>query len=285
MGKRQVPQLGSRKKTPKISWPKAPLCWNAGGRVLFSVPFTWQLPQVREAIGSLPAKVGGPATLLIPDYFQDMPNVIVGGSYPGMLQRMNPLATRTTVGCPRRCDFCGIGKGFIESGGLQELKDWPDLPIICDNNLLASSESHFIRVIDRLVQWGWADFNQGLDARLLTEFHAKQLARVKKPMVRLALDSMKYKNSWERGYETLRRAGIAKANIRSYCIVAFEDGPQEAWDRCEFVNSFKIKPLPMWYHALDQLTSNIVTQEQEKLGWDEYERKAIMGWYYYRRKP
>lgn len=202
-----------------IGWPKEPLFWMESGVPHVSVPFTWDLPLVRRVVARHPAAVvGGPAVDLMPDFFADMPHVRVGREMPGILQRVNPLATRTTTGCVRRCGFCGIGQGLIEPGGLRELEDWPDLPILVDNNLLAASQEHFDRVMDRLeTTWGWGDFTQGVDSRLLTEHHAERFARLRnrRTRIRLALDSMAYADGWERAFGLLRRAGVPKSYIKS----------------------------------------------------------------------
>ena len=58
----------------------------------------------------------------------------------------------------------------------------------------------------------------------------------------------------------------------------------EAWKRCEFVKSFGIKVLPMWFHPLDALEKNGVTKKQKSLGWNDYERRKIMQWFYKYRK-
>ncbi len=95
-------------------WPKRPYRWTAHGREHISIPFTWNLPEVRRDIvnGNLFADkpiVGGPAVRLMPDYLADVADVDVG-DYPGVLQMVNPLATKTTVGCPNRCSFCAVPK-------------------------------------------------------------------------------------------------------------------------------------------------------------------------------
>lgn len=218
----------------KVDWPRGPTTWIEGRVRHVSVPFTWNMPAVRAdclqtGFAWDRTVVGGPAVALLPGYLDGLHNVTTGDSAPGALQRINPLATRTTTGCVRRCGFCAIGTGVIEGGGFRELDDWPDLPILCDNNLMAASMPHIERVVERLERWGWADFNQGLDARLLTPTKARLLARIKKPLIRLALDNMAYVDSWLRAYDRLREAGISKAAIRSHCLVAFDSGPDEAW--------------------------------------------------------
>lgn len=274
-------------KRPKSNWLKHSLYWVVEGELYVSIPFTWELPIVRKYIGFYPhVWVGGPAIELMPNYFADLEHVDVGTAIqPDVLQRMNPLATRTTAGCIRHCRFCGVGERRIEGGGFRELPDWPDLPIIADNNLLAASLDHFDKVLNRLEHWQWADFEQGLDARLLTEYHAERIARLRKPTVRLALDSIAFQESWQIAYERLRAAGIAKQNIRSYALIGFDSDPGEAWSRCKWIESLGVDALPMWFHELDALKLNQVTDKQKKLGWNEYERQKIMGWFYKHRMP
>lgn len=268
-------------------WPKRPIAWTEDRTWYVSVPFTWNLPSVRAMLmqGSYThdrVVVGGPAVALMPDYLSGTA-ATTASDMPGVLQRVNPMATRTTTGCPNRCGFCAIGTGAVEGGGFRELDDWPDLPIICDNNLLAASDAHFDRVIDRCARWGWADFNQGLDARLLTERHARRLAEVKRPMIRLALDHDAMREVWLRAVGRLRAAGIAQRAIRTYCLIAHTDGPAAAWDRLLWAEAQGVCPLPMWFHPLDALKANAVTSTQRELGWTDDERKNVMGWFYKHR--
>ena len=253
-----------------------------------SIPFTWNLPEVRQNLMCRDlfwdtAIVGGPAVELMPDYLTGMEWVTIGHNSPGVLQRINPLATRTTKGCTRTCGFCGIGVGKIEGGGFQTLEDWFDGPVLADNNLLAAPLSHFDKVIDRLIQHGWCDFNQGLDTRLLTSYHAARIAEIRRPQVRLALDHFSLRHEWQAAYDLIRAAGITKKNISSYALVGFNDHPGEAWSRCGWIQSHNINVLPMWFHTLDCLKENSVTAEQEKIGWNDYERRKLMQWFYQRK--
>lgn len=124
----------------------------------------------------------------MPDYFNGLSHVEIQNRSNIAINKINPLATKTTTGCVRKCKFCLVPK---TEGKFQELDDWEDKPILIDNNLLASSRKHFDRVIDRLIKWGWADFNQGLDARLLTDYHAKRIAEIKKRTIMRILIIMK----------------------------------------------------------------------------------------------
>lgn len=165
-----------------------------------------------------------------------------------------------------------------------ELEDWPDRPILCDNNLLASSMRHFHRVMDRLDNHTNSDANQGLDARLLNNEHAERMGRNKGFVARLALDSDSLRDQWQDAYDLLRKHGTAKRRIRTYALIGWHDTPDEAWSRCRWIESHKVKVLPMWHHALDQLECNTVRDDQTVNGWNDYERRRIMQWFYKHRK-
>jgi hypothetical protein len=273
-------------------WPKKPYSWIVDRILHISIPFTWNLPGIRSMLQQRSffwdcAVIGGPAIELLPDFFDDIEYVTIGHSYSGVLQKINPLATRTTTGCIRHCKYCAIGTGKVESGGLKCLDDWPDLPLICDNNLLAAPIEHFDKVVNRLKKHDGVDFNQGLDSRLLTDYHAnriKEISGLKKRGIRLALDDMIYSDIWGTAVEKLKHAGIAKRNISSYALIGFNSDPSEAWARCEWIEKQGPMVLPMWFHKLDQLERNIITPEQESLGWNDYERRKIMQWFYHHKR-
>jgi hypothetical protein len=271
------------KKPRRLKRPKKPVKWIEDRILYISIPFTWNLPSIKSEIDQknfLYDKIiiGGPAICLIPDFFNDCDNVIIGNDLSGILQTINPYATKTSIGCPNKCSFCGVKK---INGDFQELKDWPDLPVLIDDNLLATSQNHFDKVIDRLIKWGWADFNQGLDSRLLTEYHAERLSEIKQPVIRLALDNMSYADKWLNAVEKLKKAKIAKSKIRSYSIVGYKDNPDKAWEKCKIIEKYAGQVLPMWYHPLNSLKHNEFTKDQIETGWTNFERRRLFGWYYF----
>ena len=241
----------------KNSWHKKPCRWVEGNTLFISVPFTWNLPEVRAEILQLDftykkVVVGGPAVSLVPAYLADIANVQT--TCPGVLQRVNPLATRSTLGCPNRCGFCAVPRMHPE--GLRELDDWPDLPMYCDDNLLAASRKYFDRVIDRLKKHSFADFNQGLDARRLKPYHAKRLAELRNPILRLAWDEIPTEKFVRRAISRLLKAGLPKRSIRVFVLIGFNDSPSAATYRFEALRELKIKANPMRYTPLDALERN-----------------------------
>jgi len=267
-----------------MNWPKGPRYWQDGDVLYVSIPFTWDLDAVwlklyhRDFFWER-AVVGGPAVELIPDRFEDLEHVTVGHSMPGVLQRVNPLATRTTIGCPNKCQFCAVPK---IDGCFQELDEWPDLPLICDNNLLAASDGHIDRVFDRLEKHDGVDFNQGLDYKRLTEHHAERLLRLNRPKIRLACDSKEELLPWLQAVRRLIAAGIPKSWIHTYALIGWNNDPGEDWTRCEFISK-NCRVYPMWFHPLDARVHNGITDKQAALGWSGAARRGIMGYYYMHR--
>ncbi len=275
-----VPGSATTKDKFNVSmWPKREYEWIENGVLHISVPFTWCLPRVQMRIAStwMPVKVGGPAVELMPDYLK---GAEIGHESAGVLQRINPLATRTTAGCPSKCPFCAVPT--IE-GNFAELDSFPSGPVLCDNNLLASSDAHIDRVVSMLRPYGWADFNQGLDASLVTMPIAYAIASIGKPIIRMALDSQGEKDSWERAYECWRRVGTPKNRIRSYVLIGFNSDPADAWERCEWIESHGVLALPMWFHELNAMEKDGVTEKQRLLGWTKQDQDQIMDWYYQHR--
>lgn len=238
-----------------MSWSKRLVEHTDNGIARLSVAFTWDLPLayqravwLREMSQHVIA--GGPAVRLMPDYLADVAEI--GTDWPDAVRNHNPLATFTSRGCIRRCPFCAVWR---TEGRLRELEDWPIRPIVCDNNLLACSKQHFDDVIDRLKPLSAIDFNQGLDARLLTKHHAERLAELD-CTVRLALDDIRYESQFMAAWGRLRSEGLPPNRIRVYVLFGFNDTPDDALYRLRLVQSLGTWPNPMRYQPLDALVRN-----------------------------
>lgn len=96
-----------------------------------------------------------------------------------------------TRGCPRGCDFCIVGKKEgLRSRKVADLNEfWNGQKniVLCDPNILACNElgGVFEQLIDSKAV---VDFNQGLDARLLTQEKCELISRVKIKEIHFAWD-------------------------------------------------------------------------------------------------
>lgn len=254
-------------------WVKGVVNWVKDGIAYVSVPFTWYLPKAYEicTFWGLVCKVkaGGPAVDLMPDFLSNVSEV---GGKVDALRYHNPDAVFTSRGCIRKCRFCAVPK--IE-GDLVELKSWEPKPIVCDNNLLACSKKHFDKVIDSLKNVPNVDFNQGLDARLLTNYHADRLAELDIFSVRLAWDSVGYETQVMSAIEKLRKSGIKKTKIRVYVLIGFKDTMQDARYRLETLKNMGVLINPMRYNPLNTLRRDSYIAP----GWTDRDLRRFMSYW------
>ena len=238
-------------------WSKGIAEWIEGDTVFISAVFSWNTQKAyslcvyyREL--GYRVRCGGQAVFQNPEMFSEFNT---SGEIDALFHH-NPLATFTSRGCIRKCSFCLVPK--LE-GDLIELKEWAVRPIICDNNLLATSDAHFDRTIDRLLESKLVgiDFNQGLDARLLTDHHAERLGELPKDtIVRLAWDNIAIEKLYLSAFERLKLAGIKSQQIRTYVLIGYKDTPEDANYRLEKVRELGALPNPMRYQPIDTLRKN-----------------------------
>lgn len=235
----------------KPNWKHSGLVhWTNADTAFLSVVFSWQLAEAYQraiwykAMG-YHVRAGGPAILLNPDYLANVADLT---GQINALPHHNPDATFTSRGCIRSCPFCAVPR--IE-GDLVELNDWEPNPIVCDNNLLACSRKHFDIVIDRLKPISNVDFNQGLDTRLLTKYHAQRLTELDLAFARIAWDNTRFESVFLTAYQTLRSAHIPKKKIRVYILFGFNDTPEDALYRFQTVKDLGSWSNPMRYQPLN----------------------------------
>ena len=250
-------------------WKKTVVEWSRAGTLYLSVPFTWLLPNAAHRASRHRGSViaGGPAVALLGAPWADETPLTCPID---VLALHNPAATFTTRGCPNHCAFCAVPR--IE-GDFRELPTWKPNPIICDNNILAASRSHFERVIDSVKHLPRIDFNQGLDARLFTSWHAGQIARLKKCKVRFALDHANMIGTVKDSIDTARSAGLKDFGV--YVLFGFRDTPEDALHRLEIVRSWGVRPNPMRYQPLDTLRKNGHVAD----GWNDKLLKRVHRYY------
>lgn len=242
-------------------WHKGIKTWNVGDALYISVPFTWLMEDAQKLASNhdrKKVKIGGPGLM--------QPNTCEG--FEPILFH-NPCATFTTRGCPNACPYCAVP---LLEGDLKEIEDFRPAPVVCDNNLLAASKKHIRRVVDRLKIFPFVDFNQGLDATLFDSTIADWLGELR-CKVRFAFDD------WRREKD-VREAIIlcqkrTTADIGVYCLIGYDDTPQDAVARLEMVRSWGIRPTPMRYQPPSSKRKN----EHLASGWTEAEMLKMMKYY------
>jgi len=264
-----------------MGWSEGYAEWIEGDTAYISVAFSWKLDQAYQRAVWLKemgyrVRAGGPAITLNPREIRDVAEI---GGEVSALAHHNPEATFTSRGCVNKCAFCAVPK--IE-GDLVELDDWEVKPVICDNNITATSMVHFDRVIERLLEYGvmGVDFNQGLDARLLNEHHAERIGELHKhkqlKAARLAWDHKGLEDEFMAAHTLLREAGIPKKSISVYALIGFNDTPEDALYRLQKIYDLGAYPCPMRYQPLDAKVKNEYVGEH----WTHRElQKYVRYWY------
>ena len=248
--------------------------WDDGDAVNISVVFSWKLQDAysraawNKQIGKR-VRVGGPPVSLKPEMFTGVAEV--GGDVDA-LPRHNPDATFTSRGCVRSCPFCIVP---IHEGDLVELNEWPVRPIVCDNNILATGARHFDAVIDSLKPLKGVDFNQGLDARLLTRHHAERIRELDMAVIRLAWDHVSLEDKFMAAWGKLRDAGVPKSKMQSYVLIGYNDTPEDAKYRLEKVRELGGLPNPMRFQPLTAEKRNSYVGP----GWTETLLRKYMAYY------
>lgn len=257
------------------AWSGGIVEWVENGVVYMSVVFSWQLQEAYQLMKfhqnlGIKVVIGGPAVSLNLEMLKESNNKELGIThYPDAIAKHNPVATFTTRGCVRTCPFCIVPKN---EGKFVELREFPVRPIVCDNNFLASSTSHFDRVIDALKPLRGIDFNQGLDARLLTKYHAERLAELNMSVIRMAWDNVELETVWMRAFQFLLDAGFPPYKIQSYVLINHNDNPSDALYRLERIRSLGARPNPMRYQPLDSIKRN----QYISPNWTDFELKRFM---------
>lgn len=184
-----------------------------------------------------------------------------------------------TRGCCNHCPFCAVPdlepkyKDYISiKNQIKEIKDKYGEKrnlLLMDNNVLASKK--FNKIIDEIIELGfykgakyayikngikisvnrYIDFNQGIDARLLTEEKMKRLAEINIRPLRIAFDDIKIKNLYIEKVKLAQKYGIK--SLSNYILYNYKDTPEDLYERLKInieLNDeldLKIYSFPMKY--------------------------------------
>ena len=128
-----------------------------------------------------------------------------------------------TRGCPNKCKWCVVP---IKEGKQRPYMDVEEIAIegrknliLMDNNVLASD--YGLEQIEKIIKKGYrVDFNQALDARLVTEDIAKMLAQVRWiSMIRFGCDTPKQIRECNRAMQMIDKHRKNPAQYLLYTII------------------------------------------------------------------
>lgn len=163
-------------------------------------------------------------------------------------------------GCIRSCSFCAVpaleGKPF-QARPTTRVKHlvYPGHKrvILWDNNILG--ESHWREVVQELKELDVeVDFNQGLDARLVTEEVAAALRGLKLPTLRLAYDFPQMEKAVKNAVVLLKEAGLTNRRYRHICcyvLYNYKDTPADLYKRVRDLLAWGVSAYPMRYQPLN----------------------------------
>lgn len=148
-----------------------------------------------------------------------------------------------TRGCPNKCPYCAVPRlepTYIPFISLKKQIDpnKKDL-ILLDNNVLASSK--FPKIIKEIKKYEfykgakfrnrlrYVDFNQGVDARLLTDEKMKLLSEIAIKPLRIAFDDIKLKNLYIEKIKLAHKYGIK--HLSNFVLFNYNGTPEDFYKR------------------------------------------------------
>lgn len=142
-----------------------------------------------------------------------------------------------TRGCPRHCPFCIVGDKegtrAVKVADLSEFWSGQRNIVLNDPNILACKDSD--ELLGQLARSSaWVDFNQGLDARLMTEAKAEALGEIKVKEIHFAWDDYKQGDAVLRGLEIYKKHAKRKPHWHNsivYTLVNFDTTLEQDLER------------------------------------------------------
>jgi len=143
-----------------------------------------------------------------------------------------------TRGCPNKCPWCVVPR---KEGAIVPYMDIDEIAIegrrkivLMDNNILAAGD-YAVEQLNKIIERGYkVDFNQALDARLVTDDYARLLAKVKwldNNRIRFGCDTHKQIEECERAMEMINGYGFTG---QYFLYTMLNDNLNECYDRVNY---------------------------------------------------
>lgn len=194
-----------------------------------------------------------------------------------------------TRGCPRGCGFCHVapkeGRCSTKVADLKEFWNGQGKICLSDPNILAYREAPHL--LAQLVESkAEVEFNQGLDARLMTAEKAEFLASMRLKPPHFAMDSMSALDPVSRGlrlYVDACKRIKGKWNWRNakvFCLTNFDTTFEEDMERIRAIQDCECQPYVMIYNKpsapaitrrLQRWTNSTMCYEASKQNFHDYQ--------------
>lgn len=209
------------------NWARGVVEWTEGETAFLSVVFTWDIDDAYSRtlwwrqLGYT-VRVGGPGVFVRKKDLADVAEI--GGDWPDVISRHNPMATIASRGCPVGCWFCIVPA--MEGREFTLLPDFPVRPVLCDNNLSALPADYQNHIISRYqaAKVPLLDANSGFEPRTFDQDVYERWRVINRGPWRFAYDDQGDRPHVKRVMEMLD--DVASSRKRVYVLVGNE--PMEA---------------------------------------------------------
>lgn len=270
-------------------------------QVWISAIFTFEIPYVRELIRRYARKskvfVGGVSPTIMPQAFENEPcTVNIGKNEKAETYPLDYSAlgfppeysmSKITDGCIRKCGFCAVHKlepAYVERPNWKrDILPTTKYVVFSDNNYTVRKiekmreDAEYFNDLIRTTRNRSIDFNQALDARLMTGELAEILGSMPISPMRFSYDGPQEKGHVENAIRLMSDYG--KKNFTIYMLYNYMDKPEDAWIRAHEMVSVAeetgttVCVFPMRYQPIDQIDDK---REYTGRHWTPQEKKAFM---------
>lgn len=144
-----------------------------------------------------------------------------------------------TRGCPNKCQWCVVPS---KEGSIRPYMDIDEIAIdgrhkivLMDNNILAAGD-YCRQQLEKIIERGYhVDFNQAMDARLVTESNAPLLAKIKwiDSRIRFGCDTYQQISDCERAIELINSHGF-HGEYFLYTMIGGKNDFKECYERVHY---------------------------------------------------
>ena len=144
-----------------------------------------------------------------------------------------------TRGCPNKCPWCVVPR---KEGRIRPYMDCDEIAIegrtklvLMDNNILAAGD-YAVQQLEKIIERGYrVDFNQALDARLVTDEYARLLARIKwiDRRIRFGCDTKGQIQECERAISMINGYGY-RGEYFLYTMIGGKSDFKESYERINY---------------------------------------------------